>query len=341
MYFKGGNILCLDLWKGHANGDPYLHSIHFAFAFGAFIAPIIAEPFLCNKEVIIERENSIDMLSIEESPKINGSIENSECFENQYSISGMHILYPIIGFLSLLSSFGYLAYAIKSLLDQKRAKLANISSTEEKELSSTRQTDLKGTNSDGKNQKLYKRLLIMNLLAFLFVYVGLEIMFGTYISTFVVESELHLSRQEAAMVNAAFWGSFAVMRFASIFIAFRINSLYQLMLSFALCGIGITALVIAAEQSVYVVYTCSAVMGTGMASIWACGILWLKQHINVTNRIGSLIIVAGSLGGNSFLIMMGQFISGFPMLLMYIEMCLVFLCIFIFIGGYFVAKRIK
>lgn len=333
--------MCLDLWKGHKNGDPYLHSIHFAFAFGAFVAPIIAEPFLCNKEVMIEMEHSIDVLSTKESPKLNYSIENSECFENQYSISGMLILYPIIGFVSFLSSFGYLAYAVKSLLDQKRAKQTIISETEGTDSSEIRQNHLKDTNCEDKNQKLYKRFLIINLLAFLFVYVGLEIMFGTYISTFAVESELHLSRQEAAMVNAAFWGSFAVMRFASIFIAFRINSLYQLMLSFTLCGMGITTLVIAAEQSVYVVYICSAVMGTGMASIWACGILWLKQHINVTNRIGSLIIVAGSLGGNSFLIMMGQFISGFPMLLMYIEICLVFLCILIFIGGYFVAKRIK
>ena len=174
-----------------------------------------------------------------------------------------------------------------------------------------------------------------------FVYVGFEIMFGTYIATFAVESELHLSRQEAALINAAFWGSFAAMRFASIFIAFRISSLYQLMFSFALCGMGITTLVIAAEKSVNILYICSAVMGTGMASTWACGILWLKQYINVTNRIGSLIIVAGSLGGNSFLIIMGQFISGFPMLLMYIEMCLVFLCIAIFTCGYFVAKKIK
>ena len=131
------------------------------------------------------------------------------------------------------------------------------------------------------------------------------------------------------------------MRFASIFIAYRINSLYQLMFSFTMCGLGITGLVIAAEKSLYMLYICSAVMGMGMASIWACGILWLKQHIKVTNRIGSLLIVAGSLGGNSFLIMMGQFISQYPMLLMYIEICLVFLCILIFLTGYFVAKRIK
>ena len=332
----GGNILCLDLWKGAKNGDPYLHSIHFAFAFGAFIAPIIAEPFLCNKSSSMEIAETFDQLKAEQSQIKNNSIENAGCFENQFSISGMFIVYPIIGVTALLSSFGYLLYAIKHSQDYKNMNEGN---KPKKEIPENVNKE-KDEHID-KKQTLYKRMIVITLLAFLFVYVGLEIMFGTYISTFAVESKLHLSRQEAALVNAAFWGSFAVMRFASIFIAFRIDSLYQLMFSFTMCGVGITTLVIAAEKSVYVLYICSGVMGTGMASIWACGILWLKQHINVTNRIGSFIIVAGSLGGNSFLIMMGQFISGFPMLLMYIEICLVFLCISLFSCGYFVGKKIK
>ena len=108
-----------------------------------------------------------------------------------------------------------------------------------------------------------------------------------------------------------------------------------------LCGFGIIVLIISAEYSIYVLYTCTAIMGTGMASIWACGILWLKQHITVTNRIGSLMVVAGSLGGNSFLILMGQFITGHPMALMYVEASLVFLSIVVFTAGYYVAKKLN
>ena len=82
-FFKGGNILCLDLWKGEKNGDPYLHSIHFAFAFGAFVAPIIAEPFLCNKHSSMEIENSLDTISTEPFLQQNSSIESSQCFERR------------------------------------------------------------------------------------------------------------------------------------------------------------------------------------------------------------------------------------------------------------------
>ena len=340
--FVGGNVLCLEIWKGYKNGDPYLHSIHFAFALGAFISPIIAEPFLCNKEELeikLKDQHDFDGLNQTiESNNINSTILNEECFEDTYSIPGMFILYPTIGFLTTLSSIGYLIYAIKDRNKKARSDLIS-------EKRNGHDISHGNIEDEGKHklqkEKVYRTLLIITLLAFLFVYVGMEVMFGTYISTFAVESNLHLSRQEAARVNAAFWGSFAAMRFASVFIAFRISSLYQLMFSFSLCGIGIIVLSSAAEVSVKVLFVCCAVMGTGMASIWACGILWLKQHINVTNRIGSFMIVAGSLGGNSFLIMMGQFISGFPMLLMYLEVILVFLCVVIFTFGFFVAKRLE
>ena len=45
----GGNVLCLDIWRND-NSGPWVHSIHFSFAIGAFFAPIIAVPFLDKSE---------------------------------------------------------------------------------------------------------------------------------------------------------------------------------------------------------------------------------------------------------------------------------------------------
>ncbi len=44
----GGNVMCLEIWRGR-NGGPYMHSIHFSFSLGAFLAPLIAAPFLSTK----------------------------------------------------------------------------------------------------------------------------------------------------------------------------------------------------------------------------------------------------------------------------------------------------
>ncbi|XP_074660196.1 sodium-dependent glucose transporter 1-like [Tubulanus polymorphus] len=40
----GGNVLCIGLWG--RSSAPFLQALHFAFGMGAFVAPLIAEPFL-------------------------------------------------------------------------------------------------------------------------------------------------------------------------------------------------------------------------------------------------------------------------------------------------------
>ncbi|XP_076068200.1 uncharacterized protein LOC143040718 [Oratosquilla oratoria] len=43
FFFTGGNVLCLDLWG--RQGGASLQSLHFSFALGAFIAPLVIHPF--------------------------------------------------------------------------------------------------------------------------------------------------------------------------------------------------------------------------------------------------------------------------------------------------------
>ncbi|PSN31253.1 hypothetical protein C0J52_26179 [Blattella germanica] len=40
----GGNVLCLDLWG--RNSGPFMQALHFSFGLGAFVAPLLASPFL-------------------------------------------------------------------------------------------------------------------------------------------------------------------------------------------------------------------------------------------------------------------------------------------------------
>ena len=44
VIFSGGNVICLRIW-GKESG-PYMQALHFAFGVGAFMAPLVAAPFL-------------------------------------------------------------------------------------------------------------------------------------------------------------------------------------------------------------------------------------------------------------------------------------------------------
>ena len=323
--------MCLDIWNGEANGGPYMHSIHFAFAVGCFIAPVISEPFLSRKT---ELENEINKTIVNSfsSDISTGVPEISEDNAN----SGMKVLYPIVGTMTMLISMGYFIYGIKEFKEKKIVN--NLSEENGLEIFSPNTT----VNSNSKRRKeSLKMVLVMLLLAFIFLYVGMEVMYGTFVATFAVKSSLKLTRQEGARVNSIFWGSFAAMRFAAIFIAFKLSALSQMVLSFTLCSLGSIALAIAGNMYKNILCISSALMGTGMASVYACGILWIEQHITVTGRIVSAMIISGSIGADLFPIILGQFMANFPMILMYLQVSVVLMCILLFSIAYKVTRILK
>ena len=314
----GGNVLCLDIWQGEKDSGPYMHSIHFAFAFGAFGAPILAENFLhvqgCNTN---STENRI------------GTDISHPCFVDEDTVvknsPGIEVLYPILGTFTLFVSIGYLAYGIKDLKEICQQKTSCFS--------------YKELNNNEKTNSNNCCVMITVILMFLFLYDGMEVMYGTYIGVFSVQSNLHLTRQWGARVTAVFWGSFASMRFLAIFVAVKLSPFGTLVFSFVMSVVGSTLLAIFGDSSIEALNIFTAFMGIGMASIYASSMLWMDQYMTVTNKIGSLMTISASIGADSFPLFLGQFIDTFPMILMYMQVGVVYACILLFMVACWIGRR--
>ena len=90
------------------------------------------------------------------------------------------------------------------------------------------------------------------------------------------------------------------------------------------------ALCVFAEHSLIALQVLVAVMGFGMAAIWATGLLWSKKYIVVTNRIGSAFALSGMMGPNLLPFIVGSCIEDSPIFLMYIVLASVLGCTLIF-----------
>ncbi|XP_071099923.1 sodium-dependent glucose transporter 1A-like [Haliotis cracherodii] len=53
----GGNVFCIKIW-GKKSG-PYMQVVHFAFGMGAFVAPLLARPFLINQDLLAATNQTI------------------------------------------------------------------------------------------------------------------------------------------------------------------------------------------------------------------------------------------------------------------------------------------
>ena len=106
---------------------------------------------------------------------------------------------------------------------------------------------------------------------FFFLYVGTETSTGNLLTTFSVLCKLKLSRPVGAEVQAVFWGAFTLVRFLAIFAAVWLAPIVFMTISTLLCIIGGTLLCYLAEYSLSTLQAGSAVLGGGLATMYATG----------------------------------------------------------------------
>ena len=184
------------------------------------------------------------------------------------------ILYPLVGFSIVVMSMGYLVLAMKNY----------------KQISSAGSQVKSDKNDSDVNQQTLDRnqqFLLVIMIGFFFFYAGSEVSFGIYLTAFCVKSRLGLTAQIGAGITALFWGCFAAMRFLAIFAAIYLKPIYLMSLSCLVSCVGSILLAIHGDQSVTILWAGSAMLGLGMASIYATGLLWLESYMKITNRIGT------------------------------------------------------
>ncbi len=312
-----GNVACLALWRDRNDGGPFMHCIHFGFALGTIIGPLLAAPFL---------STSNDILSPEPNERANftptGEAHNSMTLE-----SAVVLLYELVGCLCLVAGIGIFVKAFEESCCKSSGQ--------------TRVGEKEDTMERRQRITLTSLAFIFFMFLFFFLYSGLEVGLGTYIPTFAVKSRLGSTRSEGAYAMAAFWGAFCAGRFASIFVAALVSPLNTMLASFALCITSSVCMIFLSQTSLVALQVLSAIAGVGMSPMYATGMLWAERHLTMTNRIGSALSFAAMAGANVVPIFVGSFIVETPLFLMITSAALFGLIVVAFCGASLVGRGLK
>ncbi|RXN14091.1 sodium-dependent glucose transporter 1 [Labeo rohita] len=173
----GGNVLILNTWGEQAG--PHLQALHFSFAAGAFVSPIIAK--------LLFGHGSDNASSY--STGLPLSISTST------TLTSMTAYFVIGAFVLLVSLIFFFLYSCTSPNSDKTKTPSG------KQLFSKRHN-----------------ILIFLLSLFFFFYVGSEVAYGSFIFTYG-KDYVHMKPAEAAGLNSLFWGTFAAGRGLAIFFA--------------------------------------------------------------------------------------------------------------------------
>ena len=307
-----GNVMCLQTWGD--NSGPYLQSLHFSFAIGTTVAPLVAFPFIMK----VDDDNMNSMANTETSSTNSFTIESSTIFtvfERFYSVSYVFICCAVIG---LMVSFCFLylgCFHRNTYSDQK--------------------------NTVKEEGSLFRLKMLSLLFFFFFVYVGMEVTFGVYIYTFAIESENNYSKSQATALNTLFWGLFAVGRFIAIPTSKLISPTKFLI--FDLVGTFTAAVVLAcfplyAKIADFIFWIVVGLYGFSLASIFPTGITWAEQYITVTGKAAMVLVVGAASGEMILPFVVGQYIESMPMFLMYFGVAATCVSIILFVFLQLLAK---
>ena len=142
----------------------------------------------------------------------------------------------------------------------------------------------------------YKYTILLLLATFMFVYVGLEVAYGSLIFTAVVLGVLDFSKQQASLIQSLFWGTFAFGRLFSIVLVFlKVRS--SVMICMNLTGSLVAALImISFAHSSPAIWLASTVLGASYSSIYPTAMTWMSENLEATGLATAILITGGVLG---------------------------------------------
>ncbi|XP_012588316.1 PREDICTED: sodium-dependent glucose transporter 1 [Condylura cristata] len=262
----GGNVLILALWGD--KGAPPMQALHFSFALGAFLAPLLAKLAL-GTAASAENHTEVDApLSGPDASAAAGAGALLGVPDNR----NLLWTYVVIGTYILVVSVFFFALLCKKSSRREKAKAAE----------------------QRARRAQYHYTLLCLLFLFFFFYVGAEVTYGSYVFSFAT-SHVGMTSREAAGVNAAFWGSFAACRGLAVFFAACLQPGTMIVLS-NVGSLGSSLFLVLFDKSPACLWVATAVYGASMAATFPSGVSWIEQYTTIHGKSAAFFVIGAALG---------------------------------------------
>lgn len=296
----GGNVLILNTWGEQAG--PHMQALHFSFAAGAFVSPIIAKllfgPDADGSAGIAVATNSTPPVPTEQITKVPDAHAIIRFAHSRSSALKSMWAYVVIGSYIFLVSFLFFILYCRSSASLARARA-----------------------SPGKPPVAKHHVALIALLCcFFFGYVGAEVAYGSFIFTYA-KDYANMPQSQAAGLNSLFWATFAACRGLAIFFASCVSPGTMILLSLVGSTLSSLLLCLFSKQTV-ALWVCTGLYGASMATTFPSGISWVEQYTTVTGRTAAAFVVGAALGEMVLPALVGFLMGKFPgqPLLMYLSL---------------------
>lgn len=294
---EGGSIVFVfHMWGSVAM--PIIQTAYFMFGIGALAAPLLSQPFL----LVTHPGDLMDGLEIGYR-----AAKSHEHLHDQGMECNLVVPYSVLAGLMLVNAvLMFLVWCWSPETPEHPSRIqvpkeGSVVGMQEK----TRST-------------VWKAVVVMLHLLVVHLYFGVYVGLASYLSSFVVTSDLNLSKTEGAHMTTMFWSTFTFAKLVALAYTPWIGNRNSVLLGLSVMLTGSILLVLFAETSESLVWLAVALIGIGLSSIYACMLRYLENFFPVTSTIGSLTSVAGVLGEFTFPALISLFIDSTPIVVVWV-----------------------
>jgi len=275
-----------------------MQALHFSFALGTVVAPLLARPFISHNAIPDIPTSHYCNPSIDDNTTKCDNITRAlyaNCTDSESDESSLQF-----GWSYWISAMGMLIVAIPLIYfagctKRRHPKLyADLIEQQENTPSATKQ------NRNPANIQHYKAFwvfIVSICTIFLFFYIGVEVTYGSFIFTFsVTYKELCFSKAKAALLNSVYWGSFTFGRLLGVGIALlKVPTTTMIVADFIGC-MATVILINVLHTGEIVIWIGSALLGLAIASIFPATLVLVDEHLEVTGRVTAILVNGAALG---------------------------------------------
>lgn len=245
-----------------------MQALHFSFALGAFLAPLLAKlAWGTTADAQNHTESDFNSLMLNRSAKAAS--------DSVFAVpDDMNLLwaYASIGTYVLVVSVFLFGLFCKKHSRQEKST----------------------ASAQGARRAKYHWALLCLLFLFFFFYVGAEVTYGSYVFSFAT-THVGMEESEAAGLNSIFWGTFAACRGLAIFFATLLRPGTMIVLS-NIGSLASSFFLVLFDKNPLCLWIATSVYGASMATTFPSGISWIEQYTTVTGKSAAFFVIGASLG---------------------------------------------
>ena len=301
LCFTAGTRIIFAVWLERAASP--MHIVHLGYGVGGFIAPLLANPFLAD----IPDDETWESTTFASTTTPYGLTTNNDTEIEENFVSNIQYAYTIIGIITAGFAVIFCIYQV-GVWRTSCGKFDNNENDKKKDVEEQDNILMKKRSilqminpaSCADGNFCFGFWILILLFARYFLLTGIDRVLGTFLRSYAID-QLNFSKDNASYLNTVFYITYAVGRFITFVVAFRVS--VKIILVIESLGALMTGIcfVIFAQDNPLSLWILTGLSGIFLGPMYPTGIAWGGAHIEMTGLATAWTLFGSAFGGLSYL----------------------------------------